>query len=404
MSANWLPAMLADVLTIVTQGQVWTPPSSVNPNGVLLATFQVTKGQVIIDATNAIRRAAQAIQLIPYPMDPLEGVPNAVTTPDVNTDLLFPDGNEIVLLKGCVYSDGSTEYAQLGRLLMEDVEIYKNAQNGLYITLSGRDRGGTIDRAKFTVPYATDGISTLDVQLAALINYAVPNLPLSITPSLFVPAQMTFNINDSPWTAALALAASGGYELFPDAYGVITARPVINPQTTPVSVTYDGSAGNTDGIVTSIQRSLITTAIPNVIVSIAQGSNIPTPFISYWWDSNPTSPTFYNATVPVPGVNMTYLPTRQGSYPMTSTSQTNAAATTQEQNDTIAQSIGVAGLGTFETIDFKIRDNPAHDAEDVVGLFEPDTTVTSKLYLINTITVQMDEASEMEIKAQLVIT
>jgi hypothetical protein len=395
--------MLADVLLVATQGQIWTPPSATSPNGVQLATFEVTSGQVVIDATNAIRRTAQTITLIPFPMDPGEGVPNPIMTPDVSTDLLFPDGNELVMLKGCTYPDGTSEYATLGRLLMEDVEIYKTASEGLYITLNGRDRGGTIDRAKFTVPYATDGVSTLDVQLAALINYAVPYLPLNITPSTFVPAQMTFNILDSPWTAALALAASGGYECFPDYNGVIVARPVVNPQTTAVSVNYDASPDNTDGIVTSIQRSLVTTAVPNVIISTAQGSNIPTPFISYWWDSNSNSPTFYNATTPVPGSNMTTLPARTGTYPMTTSGQTNAAATTQEQNDTIALSIGIGTQGTFETIDFKIRDNAAQDVEDVIGLYEPDTTVTPKLYMLNTITVQMDQSTEMECKGQLTL-
>jgi hypothetical protein len=135
----------------------------------------------------------------------------------------------------------------------------------------------------------------------------------------------------------------------------------------------------------------------------AQGSNIPTPFISYWWDSNPASKTFYNSTVPTPGSNMSTLPSREGTYPYTSSSQTNAAATTQEQNDTIALAQGTAVLGTFETVTFYIRDNAAHDVEDVVTLIEPESLITTKDYMINTLTLQLDHSTAMEVQAQLVV-
>lgn len=401
MSTRWLPAMQADELTIVSYGEVWSPPAGGNPAGSFLGRFQVTTGSLTIDATNAIRRTAQNVTLVPYPTDSLEGYPPGLTVPNVNTDLLFPRGNEMILYKGCRYSDGTSEVATLGRLLMEDVEIYRSGSTGLYITLNGRDRGGTIGRAKFTVPYATDGVSTLDVQLRTLINAVVPNLTYAITPSAFVPAAMNFNIGDDPWTSALTLAASGGYELFPDPQGIITARPVLDPRTLPIVAIYD-TTDTTHSIVTSIQRSLVTTAVPNVIIATSQGSGVATPLISYWWDSDSASPSFYNSTVPVPGSNMTSLPSNQGTYPTTVATITGAAATTQLQNDTIAAAAGLSTKGTFETIDLKIRDNPAHDVEDVITANDPAALITPKNYCLDTVTIPLDFAAELEMKGRLV--
>ncbi len=419
-SEYWLPAMLTDTLNIVSYAEVWTPPSSTDPNGVFVANFQVVDGNVTVDATNAIRRQAQQITMVPAPEDPEEGWPFPVTVPNTSVDALYPEGNEMILYKGYWkpglspdtsqpqlnlpwLNGGSTVFGEvvpLGRFLIEDVEIYNAPGSGnVYIEVNGRDRGGRIDRAKFTVPYATDGVSTLDVQLAALLNFAAPNLTLNIEPSTVVPPQMTFNIGDSPWTSALALAAAGGYEVFADVHGTIVARPALNPDTTAPSISYETGA---ESIVTSIQRSIATTAVPNVIEVISQGSNIAAPIASYWWDSDQNSPTFYNDTVPVPGVNMSTLPTREGTYPTTAFSVTGAAATTQGQNDLIALAQGYGAKGSLETIDVKIRDNPAHDVEDVIGLYDPATTLTAKLYVLDTLTVQMTGAQEMELKGRLV--
>jgi hypothetical protein len=397
VSARWLPAILAGRLQIVTVAQVWTPPTAAAPVGTQVGQFNVVSGQLTASSKSAIRRSLSSCLLVPAPADPLGGV----TVPNVNTDDLFPDGNELVLMRGVQYIDGTTETPQIGRILMEDVEIY-NEGKGVYIEVNGRDRGGTIDRAGFPVPYATDGVSTLDVQLTALLMFAVPYLPLNITPSTFVPAQMTFKIGDSPWTSALSLAASGGYELFPDVFGTIVGRPVVDPHTLPTTMTYDGTPGNTAGIITEIQRSLVTTSVPNVIIVISQGSNIPTPLISYWWDSDIASPTFYCATVPVPGGNMSSLPVQQGTYPYTTSTLTNSAATTQAQNDSIAQSKGYAARGTFETAAVYIRDNAAQDLEDVIAVIEPGSLVTPKLYAVNTLTMDLGTSSPLEIQAQLV--
>jgi hypothetical protein len=405
MSSAWMPAMLATTLEVYTYGEIWTPPSSGAPNGQLVGAMQVTTGNVVIDATNAIRRTCAQVTLIPYGIDPGQG--SSMTVPEVDTDALFPDGNELILYKGVRYTNGSTEVATLGRFLMEDVEVYKTSSTGVYIELNGRDRGGTISRDKFTSPYATDGVSTLPVQLQTLINSQVPFLTYNITPTTFVPAAMNWNINDDPWSAALAVAAAGGYELFPDPSGIIVARPTLNTLTTSPSASYAGAGiGGADSILTSVQRSLVTSTVPNIIVVQSQGSGVTTPLTSYWWDSNPDSPTFYSATVPVPGSNMTALPSKDpgSTYPTTSNTITTQAATTQLQSDSIAQSAGYGVLGTIESIDFKIRDNPAHDVDDVVQLQDDDVIISPTLYCLDTITIQLDASQELEAKGRLVPT
>ena len=396
--------MLANSLTVSAHAEIWTPPATGNATGTFVGALQVVNGSVTIDGTNAIRRSCSAVTLIPYPDD--TGQDNIITVPSFDSGALFPAGNEVKLFKGIRYADGTTEEVPLGRFLIEDLEVYREDTPGTYVQINGRDRGGTISRAKFTAPFSTalftiSGL-TLDKQLQALINFQVPNLTYNITPTTHVPAAMAFAIGDDPWASALALAAAGGYELFPDATGVIVARPTVNPINTSPSATY---ASGPDGIVTKIQRSLINTTVPNVIVVESQGSGVTTPLVSYWWDSAVGSTTYYNATVPTPGSNMHSLPTRDpaATYPVTVATISTQAARTQTQCDDIALSAGYATIGTIDTFDVKIRDNPAHDVDDVLVLQDPEVWPNPTLYVVDKVIVQIDIAQELEIQGRLVV-
>ena len=82
---------------------------------------------------------------------------------------------------------------------------------------------------------------------------------------------------------------------------------------------------------------------------------------------------------------------------------TSSTATTQTDNDRAAAAIFLAQYGSFETVDLKIRDNPAHDVEDVVFVVSEDAGITGSTYVLDTITVQLDYSSELEMKGRVVV-
>ncbi|MGO9754772.1 MAG: DUF5047 domain-containing protein, partial [Solirubrobacteraceae bacterium] len=204
----WADAILADGLQIVTVGEVYA-----GINGPLLATINnITNGTVKIDQTNANRRTCSDIFM----------AIDASTTylvPGVNSGDLFPDGGELFLQKGLVYPDGTTQLQPLGRFLIETPKVTRavNGAGSLVIDLSGTDRSGTVARSLFTQPYATDGVSTVDVAIMAILNMQVPQLTaFAFAASPLVPPVASYAVGDNAWTACQALAALDSKELFFD--------------------------------------------------------------------------------------------------------------------------------------------------------------------------------------------
>lgn len=391
--------MQADVLQVVSYCEIYYPLNTPNANNPA-AQFLLTAGSVNIDATAAVRSTLSGVTLAPFPVDPL-GEP----IPQVPTDLLFPDGNEIVVYKGCQYSDGTQEVVPLGRFLMEDVEIYDDGSGsgGIYVTLNGSDRSQTISRAKFTQPYTTDGISTLDIQIQAMISSQVAGLTFNFTTGggpFPTPAPVSFNADSDPWASALQIAADSGYEMFFDELGVCVMQPPRNPLYGSIAAVYAPGPSN---IVTTIDRSENNQGVPNLVIVTSQGSNVPTPLRSVWWDDNPNSPTFYNLLAP-PLLAGAPIPAPAGLYPTTTASNTGSTATTQTANDQAAQALFLGTAGAFETITFKIRDNPAHEVGDVVSILDSSIGPTANSYLIDSMVIQCTSTPEMELKGRLVTT
>ncbi|MDE1904842.1 MAG: hypothetical protein KGH75_00140 [Rhodospirillales bacterium] len=417
VSSFWRPAMEADTLTIVAFGEIYAPLGS--GTGLPVATFPVTGGQATIDATNAVRRSLSSVLLVPAPFDRY-----SLPVPVSGIDALFPDGAELALYKGCLYPSSPAysgapmltlpwlnggvptagEVVSLGRFLMEDVEIYNAPTSGaVTVQLNGSDRAATVTRAQFQAPYSTDGVSTLDVQIRALLSGQVAGLSYNFSPgggTFPVPAMQTFQVGGDPWAAACQIAASVGYELFFDAFGVCVMRPLIDPTSTAPSMAYEDGASN---IVTDVQRSLVNTGVPNLVIVISQGSNVGAPIQSVWWDSNPSSPTFYNSTAPTIGTSST-VPPKMGTYPTTQITDTGSTATTQADNDAAARALFLASHGRFETLDLKIRDNPAQDVEDVISVASADAGIAAgSNYVLDTITIGLDYSTEEELKGRLVV-
>src|ERR1039458_2793697 len=182
MSSRWMPAMLAPVLHIATYADIYN-----EIGGTLLAgKVKVTGGSVQVDRTNAIRRTASGVTILPDSAGTL--------LPTVGgSGILYPKGAEIQLFKGCIYNDGTTEYASLGRFLLEQ-PVVKHDTSGVTIQSTLKDRAQTVSRAPMATPYSTSGTDTADIEIYNLI-YAFAPLAVvlyAFTLTAFVPAVQTF--------------------------------------------------------------------------------------------------------------------------------------------------------------------------------------------------------------------
>ena len=375
----WAEAIFADELQIVTVGEVYA-----GINGPLLATINnITNGTVKIDQTNANRRTCSDILM----------AIDASTTylvPGVNSGDLFPDGGELFLQKGLVYPDGTTQLQPLGRFLIETPKVTRavNGAGSLVIDLSGTDRSGTVARSLFTQPYATDGVSTVDVAIMAILNMQVPQLTaFDFAASPLVPPVASYAVGDNPWTACQALAALDSKELFfdPSVNAVCILRDIPDATVAPIAATYNADLSS---IITQNTRGLSNIDVPNVILAQSQGSGVAIPLQAMWFDNNPLSPTYYGpAGPPVPPA---------GSYPTTVSVITVSGITDLPTLQAMANTAGAAQQGRFETCDTYIRDDPARDASDVVTINDPVLNMEAN-FVLDSLVVQMGYSTAMEI-------
>ena len=342
VSARWWPTYQSSNIHTVSFANVFAGVGGQQIAGPL----QVTAGQVVVDQNNVIRRTCSQVKMVDYT--------GGVVTPSDPSEPLFPDGAEAQIWHGLVYPDGTQEVKSLGVFLLEEVDAWSGQQAGsTEIWISGADHGARIARAGLTQPYQTDGTSTLDVQVKALLTAALPGVPFvyNFAPSTHVPAQALLNIGDDPWAQACTLVASGGYELFPDPLGVITLRPVQDPSAKQSVASYIEGQGSW---FFQAKKILKNTAVPNWVIVISQGSNIATPIRADWQDTDPRSYTYIGS------------PPGSGTYPLTVQKVQTSLATTQPQAQAMANAIGLAAKGLFDGAYLMIPTNAALDADDVL--------------------------------------
>ena len=253
-----------------------------------------------------------------------------------------------------------------------------NAANG-YMTVqaSGRGYAGTTPAT-----HAVNALiqTTADVTIGGIVQNRLPGVPMNLTPSTSVLTPTPFNIGDDPsqLVQSLALAATAvvggdsiGMECYFDRQGVFNLVPIVDP-TTQVSV-YDYVEGP-GNIATIIQRTLTNKGVPNWIILVSQGSNIPTPIRADWQDNNPASPTYIGSptySTDPPG----------GVYPTTVQSVTTTLAATQAQAQAMVNALGQAAFGQFDQIQLSTMGDPALDPLDVFTVTRGASKLSNAAYV-----------------------
>jgi hypothetical protein len=389
MSDEWIPTLEETVLGVACYAEIWSGLQLLNSeqeNVLLLGSIPIISGSVTIDRNNTVRRTASDIILDPSFSDMLLPLVNAIQSTTEN--IFAPYSAEMRIYKGLnegTQADPSYEYACLGIFEITEVDVVDDA-SGCLLEGTMSDRAGWVQDRVFSSPYATNGTDTVDVAVISLLQAAVGTVdglpfPYNIPSHVFVPAVTTYDVGDDPWQGATDLVSAAGYQMYFDYDGVLQFIGIPDPRTGTVCINY--LEGSTPSGVT-LKRVLENgTNAPNVVCVQSQGSNAANQYQCWHWDDNPYSPTYYAATpdggwsTPQPALAIQDAAAR---YPLNilviSTSQ---IPTSGQQNSaqTMANETWLLQLGIMENTTIELRENPAHDVDDLIEI----QRLTSGIYL-----------------------
>lgn len=342
-------------------------------------TLQIepSASSVTIDRTNAQRRACT--------LDLRD--PTGSLTFDEASDLLHPlSGNEFTVARGIQYDTGVTANGPNGAPpLAGDIELIPQGTFGintstiqdaatgdLKISLTGADRSYQVSAAKLINTYPIANNSNLASTVQALITARVPGTTFAFTDTGAVIPTIALQPGADPWQEALTLVAAAGCLLYYDVNGICTLIPYPDPTTAPVTWTYSEGANCT---VQAGTKTLTRVGVFSHVVCDGTGSKIVPPIRGEWMDDNPRSPTYWKGPY---GDVVNYL--------------SSSLYVSQAQAQPAATAIGLAGLGSSESVAITATPNPGHEALDVIQINRSRLQMED-FYVVDAITLPMRYAT-----------
>lgn len=308
----------------------------------------------------------------------------AMLSQDVPQDTgLWPLGNELNVLAGQIYPDGTSEYVPMGMFRISKASL-ATSEGDLNVSVEGWDRSRTVSRSRFINPY--------NVKQGLLYNEAIQALLMSRIPFLTeedflfaVTAFKTPNLiftgpNDDPMAMAIKMAGSCGMELLFDGVGKPVLRPLPDPQNGPSSFSYEEGE---ESVILSANRDLDDELAYNGCIVSGETTSNTTPVRGVSWDTDPLSPTYYDPDHPEASV--------YGAVPEFITSE---FVTTTEQ----AVQASIANLGkkkgVMEAAKFVAINNYAHESNDMAAV-KRVLTGLDDVYLLEALTFGFGETTTM---------
>jgi len=292
---------------------------------------------------------------------------------------LWPIGNEIQLRSGLVLPDGTPELLPVGRYRISK-PVVNDSGSSITLSVEGYDRGRAVSRARFSSPYSIPSGTDYATAIRDLLLSRVPSLapsdfrfmatdgsdggPVFTTPGLL------FTSQDDPWVKAMEMAQSFGAELFFDGSGDPVLRLERDPSINEPDWDYSEGEGTN---LLGVDRSLDDEASYNGVVVTGSNSELPAPLHAEHWDTDPSSPTYYDPALPEASF--------YGPVPFFMDSQ---YIMTQAQADLAAQNNFLRVSGITETVNFNAIVHPAHESGDIVRV-KRDRVNVDNVYVMDSV-------------------
>jgi len=277
------------------------------------------------------------------------------------------------------------EEVALGVFVLTEVNIQEE-QNGATMEIIGVDRSIRIQKAQWVNPYPIASGTNLATALQLLLSDRWPGIEFDFpattatVPNLVLGLQSGGSGND-PWSDALKIAASAGFDLYFDGSGFASLDPTSDPSdATPVESYVEG----TDAMLLGAQRRISTDQTYNGIVVTGEGTNIQPPVRATLFDEDPASPTYrYGAF----GDRPLFL-----SSPLI-TSASAAAVVASAQLSKVK--------GAEENVDWTQICDPTLDAGDVIYV-ENTGTRLAKIMVLDKLQIPLNPEAPMRATARTV--
>lgn len=344
----------------------------------------VLTGSMTADETREIRRTIQ-----------MTLVGSTALVPAGLGDMLHPaSGNELWVYRGVQYSDGTTEYAQLGVFRMTKPNVTDDGET-ISITINGQDRASVVARIDWTIPYTVPAGSNLGGALALALQNRIgaiyPALSyVNIAPDTFLFPATVWGADPSttgdPMQDFITFASNAGDELFFDVAGLPVGRQIANPLTTqPIDALHfvDG----TNCVVDTAGRVLDESTAYNQVQLYCNGTGTALPFVVTVSDNNPLSPTWIGGPWGVVPLKITTTAIPAGVDSVVA-AKAKATAMANKQLQLV--------LGSFDGTSLTCVPNPALREGDCVKVTHARMKINAN-YIISSMTIPLDPESDMAI-------
>lgn len=362
--SNQFKAEIRAGATIVTQGDLYYADELVAED------IPIRSGSVTDDSNSLIRRRCQ-IELEPAEdwESLVPGVGFQSSAPIGTSEFgLWPVGTELKLRQGIYFRDRTfgTEWVPLGTFRIAKPTVSVGDDNSVTVSFSGFDRSRKISRARFkdayNILYGTSITSAVKSMLMhqcswlsdADFDFSEAEALVSAsssTSTMFTP-NLVFDRDDDPWKQATEMCKASGLDVYIGLDDKIKMRPI--PMLTTDMAVFEYDEGP-DCILTAVDRDIDDEQGYNGVIVTGENSSNPVVIRQEVWDTNPSSPIYYDPKLPN---NSVY-----GPNPFFLTSQ-------YISGDYQAILAGVAQFfkltGVIESLDFSAIPMFAHESMDLV--------------------------------------
>lgn len=322
------------------------------------APLQITDGQIVDDATAAVRRTL------------------SLTVPGLQPtwDLLDSPGGEITVRQTWVYGNGSTEPVPMGVFIVDQDTLDYSASGD--ITLTAPDRWNKVVRNRFGLSRASVATNTAWQEIERLTEGAWPGTSYPFPGWSQLDKSATTKVGQVVWddgdraAAITSMCTDNSVEAFFDRLGKSVLRPVPVLTTTSPYV-WSVDAGPT-GVMTAASRQRDRSQIQNVILVSTSATDVTFTTVEV---KNTTAGDPLSVNGP-----LGYVPFEYSSPTLRSSAQARAAGLTL-----LSKHLGEAQQLTLEAVS-----NPALDSGDVIQVKLPkidrNTARPIELHIIDQIT------------------
>lgn len=300
-------------------------------------SLRIVDGDVRVTRRSAVRREASVV---------VGGEIGFV--PVSSEDLLDPLAQREVRLWRGIRDDDGDDLRAIATCKIERAAVSEQ-DNGLQLTISGRDRAVWVMGRKWTAPYTIASGTNIGTAIKGVIENRAGNgaFTFNFAPTLQTTSgSVSYDGSTDPWDAAQKLAAGIGYELFFDGAGVCVFQPIPNPATAPVSYSFVDNQVR----VRPLTRDVDGSKPVNGVIVRASAPWLLFPITGEAWDTDANSPT--NRA-------------RIGDWPV---EVRDATVFTQAQADAAAAAMLLDFVGIEEQITWNAVPHPGLDVGQVIEL------------------------------------